>query len=30
MLALDPGNSYVLLLRARTALEADDAKSAIQ
>jgi tetratricopeptide (TPR) repeat protein len=30
MLALDPGNSYVLLMRARTALESDDAKSAIQ
>ena len=30
MLALDPGNSYVLLLRARTALESDDSKSAIQ
>ena len=30
MLALDPGNSYVLLLRGRAALESDDPKSAIQ
>ena len=30
MLALDPGNSYVLLLRGRAALEADDPKKAIQ
>ena len=30
MLSLDPGNSYVLLLRARTALESDDVKAAIQ
>lgn len=30
MLALDPGNSYVLLMRARTALESDDSKAAIQ
>jgi len=29
MLALDPGNSYVLLLRGRAALEGDDPKSAI-
>ncbi len=29
MLVLDPGNSYVLLLRGKAALEADDAKSAI-
>ena len=28
MLALDPGNSYVLLMRARTALESDDSKKA--
>ncbi len=30
MLALDPGNSYVLLLRGRAALEGDDPKKAIQ
>ena len=30
MLKLDPGNSYVLLLRGRAALESDDAKNAIQ
>ena len=30
MLTLDPGNSYVLLLRGRAALEADDPKKAIQ
>ncbi|MFY9560397.1 MAG: tetratricopeptide repeat protein, partial [Terriglobales bacterium] len=30
MLALDPGNSYVLLLRGHAALEADDPKKAIQ
>jgi pilus assembly protein FimV len=30
MLKLDPGNSYVLLLRGRAALEADNPKSAIQ
>src|SRR5258706_7889747 len=30
MLSLDPGNSYVLLLRGRAALEADDPKKAIQ
>jgi tetratricopeptide (TPR) repeat protein len=30
MLVLDPGNSYVLLLRGRAALEADDPKKAIQ
>src|SRR5215469_398570 len=30
MLKLDPGNSYVLLLRGRAALESDDAKGAIQ
>jgi tetratricopeptide (TPR) repeat protein len=29
MLVLDPGNSYVLLLRGRSALESDDPKSAI-
>jgi tetratricopeptide (TPR) repeat protein len=29
MLTLDPGNSYVLLLRGRAALEADDPKNAI-
>ncbi|HWZ82121.1 MAG TPA: tetratricopeptide repeat protein [Terriglobales bacterium] len=29
MLTLDPGNSYVLLLRGRAALEADDPKKAI-
>ncbi len=29
MLVLDPGNGYVLLLRGRAALEADDPKSAI-
>ncbi len=29
MLALDPGNGYVLLLRGRAALEADDPKNAI-
>jgi tetratricopeptide (TPR) repeat protein len=29
MLVLDPGNSYVLLLRGRAALEADDPKNAI-
>jgi tetratricopeptide (TPR) repeat protein len=29
MLVLDPGNSYVLLLRGRAALEADDPKKAI-
>ncbi len=29
MLVLDPGNSYVLLLRGKASLEADDAKSAI-
>ena len=30
MLALDPGNSYVLLLRGRAAIESDDPKNAIQ
>ena len=30
MLKLDPGNSYVLLLRGRAALESDDPKTAIQ
>jgi tetratricopeptide (TPR) repeat protein len=30
MLSLDPGNSYVLLLRGRSALEGDDPKKAIQ
>jgi len=30
MLVLDPGNSHVLLLRGRAALEGDDPKSAIQ
>ena len=30
MLVLDPGNSYVLLLRGRAALESDDPKSAIE
>ncbi len=30
MLVLDPGNSYVLLLRGKSALEADDPKSAIE
>ncbi|MGA9495163.1 MAG: tetratricopeptide repeat protein [Terriglobales bacterium] len=30
MLVLDPGNSYVLLLRGKSALESDDAKSAIE
>ncbi len=30
MLTLDPGNSYVLLMRGRAALEGDDPKSAIQ
>src|SRR5256885_12874366 len=30
MLQLDPGNSYVLLLRGRAALEADDPKKAVQ
>jgi len=30
MLVLDPGNSYVLLLRGKAALEADDPKSAIE
>ena len=30
MLVLDPGNSYVLLLRGRAALEADDPQKAIQ
>jgi tetratricopeptide (TPR) repeat protein len=30
MLQLDPGNSYVLLLRGRAALESGDAKTAIQ
>jgi tetratricopeptide (TPR) repeat protein len=30
MLVLDPGNSYVLLLRGRAAVEADDPKKAIQ
>jgi pilus assembly protein FimV len=30
MLTLDPGNSYVLLLRGKAALEADDPKSAIE
>ena len=30
MLTLDPGNSYVLLLRGRSALENDDPKSAIE
>ena len=30
MLSLDPGNSYVLLLRGRAALEGDDPKKAIQ
>jgi tetratricopeptide (TPR) repeat protein len=30
MLVLDPGNSYVLLLRGRAALEADEPKKAIQ
>ncbi|HUM06306.1 MAG TPA: tetratricopeptide repeat protein [Terriglobales bacterium] len=30
MLILDPGNSYVLLLRGRAALEADEPKKAIQ
>jgi tetratricopeptide (TPR) repeat protein len=30
MLVLDPGNSYVLLLRGRAALEADDPKKAVQ
>ena len=30
MLVLDPGNSYVLLLRGRAALEGDDPKNAIQ
>jgi tetratricopeptide (TPR) repeat protein len=29
MLALDPGNSYVLLLRGKSALESDDPKNAI-
>jgi pilus assembly protein FimV len=30
MLSLDPGNSYVLLMRGRAALESDDPKNAIQ
>jgi len=30
MLTLDPGNSYVLLLRGKAALESDDPKSAIE
>lgn len=30
MLSLDPGNSYVLLMRGRSALESDDPKGAIQ
>jgi pilus assembly protein FimV len=30
MLALDPGNSYVLLLRGRAAIESDEPKNAIQ
>jgi tetratricopeptide (TPR) repeat protein len=30
MLVLDPGNGYVLLLRGKAALEADDAKTAIE
>jgi len=30
MLTLDPGNSYVLLMRGRAALESDDPKAAIQ
>jgi hypothetical protein len=30
MLVLDPGNSYVLLLRGKSALESDDPKSAIE
>ncbi len=30
MLTLDPGNSYVLLLRGKAAVEADDPKSAIE
>jgi tetratricopeptide (TPR) repeat protein len=30
MLALDPGNGYVLLLRGKAALESDDPKSAIE
>ena len=30
MLVLDPGNSYVLLMRGKAALEGDDPKSAIQ
>jgi len=30
MLALDPGNSYVLLLRGKAAIESDDPKSAIE
>jgi pilus assembly protein FimV len=30
MLVLDPGNSYVLLLRGKAALESDDPKSAIE
>jgi tetratricopeptide (TPR) repeat protein len=30
MLVLDPGNSYVLLLRGKAAVEADDPKSAIE
>ncbi len=30
MLSLDPGNSYVLLMRGRAALESDDPKGAIQ
>ncbi len=30
MLTLDPGNSYVLLLRGRAAVEADDPKNAIE
>jgi pilus assembly protein FimV len=30
MMALDPGNSYVLLLRGKSALESDDPKSAIE
>jgi hypothetical protein len=29
MLVLDPGNSYVLLLRGKAALESDDPKNAI-
>src|ERR1035441_3971257 len=30
MLVLDPGNSYVLLMRGRAALESDDPKNAIE